>query len=168
MAVDVSFVEYFVPILTFLLVMVIVSAVLIKTKLLGDSKWLTVLIAIVIASLFISFGGSSEIVSVIAPWFAVLLVSLVFIFVIVAFVGSKSLEGFKTGIGLIFILILLIIFVVTAFVVYSSYISPYLPGGSGGGDLGRFTDWLYSSRVVGGILLVAVAALAAWVLVKAK
>jgi hypothetical protein len=161
---DVSFIGYFVPLLAYLLVAFVVGALLIKFELLGKGKWVAALVALVIASLFVSFGGSVKLISTLAPWFAVWVVCLFFILFLIAFVGEDA-DFIKKGVGVTFILSLIIVFLVTAFGIYSSVISPFLPGD---GSISGFTDWLYSSRVAGAIALIVVSALVAWVLVKVK
>ena len=75
-------------------------------------------------------------------------------------------------IGGTFVVLLLIAFLISFIFVFSNYFSPYVPG-PGYGDGGNpevlyFTDWLFSPRVFGAILLVGIGALVSWVLVKGK
>jgi hypothetical protein len=55
--------------------------------------------------------------------------------------------------------------------VFSATIGPYLPGSDlpgGDQDILRITDWIYSPRVAGAALLLAVTAVVSWILVKTK
>ena len=169
MAVDVSQVSYFAPILAYLLVAVVVGAILWKTKLLGDSKWFAIFIALFIATLFISVGGVRAFVQTIVPWFALLMVSLFFLLLIIAFVG-KPAKAMTKGIGIAAVVFFVIIFLVSGFFVYSDIVVKYIPGpfyGQGADpSVLYFANWLYSSRVVGGILLLLASALVAWILTR--
>jgi len=83
---------------------------------------------------------------------------------------GKDIVPTKT-LGIIFVIIMGIILVISAFFVFSTYISPYLPGNSGIGadpDALRFLSWLYTPRVAGTILVVGVGIVACWILIKSK
>ncbi len=168
MAVDASGISYFLPLLSFLIVLLIVFAVLVKAKIFEDSKFVQVFISFIVATIFVTAIGARQYVTTVIPWFAVLIVCLFIIFVILGFVG-KSAEGMNKGIGIAFLVILIIVFLVSAIKVFGSTLGPYLPGGSGGDtQIRTFTDWLYSGQVLGAILLLVVGVLVSWVLVKAK
>jgi len=169
--VDISFINYFAPILAFLLVTIVIAAILIKTKLLGDNKWVQVFVALFIASIFVSVAGARQYVLNIVPWVAVLIVALLLVFLIVGFVG-KPLADMHKGIGVVFLILFGIVFVVAGFFVFSEVLVKYIPGpsyGVGASPEGLyFTNWLYSPRVMGAIVLVVLSAIVAWVLVKEK
>lgn len=165
MAADISFISFYAPIFVFLLVFIVVYALLLKTKVLGDSQWSLILISFIVASLFVSMSGSTQYIYNVAPWFALLMVSLFFIFVLLSFAGKADLHA---GVGVVFAIILGIVFLVSLFSVFS-YLITYLPGGNGGNVvLSPFLTWLYSSRVFGGVLLIVISAVVAWILVKGK
>lgn len=166
MAADVSAITYFAPLMAFFVVFIVIFAVLYKSKLLGDSKWVALFISFVVSSLFVSAAGVRRYVEVITPWFGALLVSLFFLLVLIAFVGGKS-DNFHTGLKWVFLVVGLIVFLISGIVVFSDTLGEYLPGHAAySGNL--FTDWLYSPPVVGAILLLAITAIVCWVLVKAK
>jgi hypothetical protein len=171
MPADVSAITYFAPIAAFLIVFAFVFAVLLKTKILGEHKIGTLVVAFIIATLFVSAAGAISYIKTIVPWFAVLIVSLVFLMILSGFIG-KPVEFMNKGIGIAFIIIFALVFLISGFIIFSSSILPYLPGpGFGTGDSIETTialDYLYSPRVAGAILLVAISAVVAWVLVKAK
>ncbi len=171
MPADLSAITYFAPIAAFLIVFAFTFAILIKTKILGEHKIGTLLVALLIATLFVSAAGTIEYIQAIVPWFAALVVSLVFLLVITGLVG-KPAEFMNKGIGIAFVIILSLVFLTSAFIIFSSSIFPYLPGpGFGtGGNIGATTtlDYLYSPRISGAILLIIISAIVSWVLVKAK
>jgi hypothetical protein len=167
--VDLTGFQYFLPLLSFLLVFIVSLAFLMKTKILGN-KFMEILISFIIAIIFVTFVGPQKFIQNVAPAVAVLIVCAFFILLLAGIFG-KDLAFMNKGMGIVFVVILFVIFIVTAFVVFSSSITPYLPGGNygaGNPDLYLFSDWLFSSRVGGAILLLIVSALVAWVLVKFK
>ncbi|MBI2451650.1 hypothetical protein HYV50_01065 [Candidatus Pacearchaeota archaeon] len=171
MPADLSAISYFAPILAFLIVFLIVFSVLIKTKILGENKWFVLFISFIIATIFISTAGAVKYIGTIVPWFAVLLVSLAFLLVIIGFVG-KPAESFTKGIGVAFIIILALVFIISAFFIFSYLFTPYIPGPGYGSGLDEKTlfalDTLYSSQILGAILLIVISAIVSWVLVKTK
>jgi hypothetical protein len=170
MAVDLSGITLIAPIIAYLLVFLVSAAILFKTEVLGDNKWVQIFVSLFIASLFVAFAGTREYVLTIVPWFAVLLVSLFFVLFLVGFMGGSS-DFMKKGIGIAVIVVLGLIFLVSGFVVFSDVIVNYLPGpdfGAGDENATLLFSWLYSPRVLGAILLVVVSAIAAWILVKSS
>lgn len=167
--VDVSGISYFLPIIAFLLVSFIMFAVLTKLKLF-DAKWVLAIVSFFIATLFITVSGTIDYIKYIGAWIAILFVSMAFLLAIIGMFG-KSLEGMTKGIGIAVLIVAILVFLISAFVVYSNFITPYLPGGSSVGDNntgGAITNWLYSPRVAGAILLLVISGLAAWFLTKGK
>jgi len=156
MAVDLSTFEYYLPILVFLLVFVVVFAVLALTKVLGDSKFVQLLIAFLVAIIFVSAAGARKYVLTITPWFAVLLVALTFILVAIGLFG-KAPEFLTKGVGIVFVIGLLLVFLISAYFVFSS--SPFWESIKG---------WVTTPKILGAIVLLAISALVSWILVKAK
>ena len=96
-------------------------------------------------------------------------VSLFFILVMTGFVG-KDADKVKKGFGIAFIFILFAVFLISAFFVYSSVISPYLPGGESGNAnpyLLTLFSQIFSSKFGGALALILVGILVSWILVKA-
>lgn len=165
MAVDVSFLVYFGPILAYFLVGLVVATVIVNSNLLGKSKWVGIFAGLVIATIFVAAGGVVDYVLVVTPWIAALLLSVFFILLLSGFAGVKPDSKFFKSMGPVFIVVAGIIFIVSAFVVYSDIISRYVIFSDyyiGNG----FTDLLYSPRVLGAILLLFVAAIVSWVVAK--
>lgn len=158
MVADISGLSYFAPILAFLVVFVVIFALLYKTKLLGENAWFQLFVSFLISTIFVSAAGVRDYVLTITPWFGALVVSLFFILFFIGFVG-KPVEGMTKGIGIVFILALIVVFLISGFIVFSDVIAPYLPGGIR-------AEGIYSSRVVGALLLVGITAIVSWVLVR--
>jgi hypothetical protein len=171
MAADVSAIAFFAPIAAFLLVFLVSYAVLMKTKIIGEGRWVLLFVSFLIASIFVASGGVLDFVQTFVPWVAVLLISLFFIMMLIFFMG-KEVSFLQKPIGVLVIVALGIIFIVSAFGVFNDVLIGYLPGPGFGstGDAGALSllDWIYSPRVSGAILLIVISAGVAWVLVKAK
>jgi hypothetical protein len=163
--IDLSGISYFLPLLSFLVVMIVVFAVLQKIKIF-ENIWLQLFISFLLATIFVTFVGARDYVTNVVPWVVVLIVCLFFIMLFTGFIG-KSIEGWNKGLGIAFVIIVLLGFLISAFFVFSASIAPYLPGGSAANS-NSITNWAYSSRVAGAFLLLVVSALVSWVLVKAK
>ncbi|HLC53212.1 MAG TPA: hypothetical protein VJK03_01595 [Candidatus Nanoarchaeia archaeon] len=166
MAADVSAITYFAPIAAFFVVFLVVFAVLFKSRMLGESKWLGLFVSFVIAALFVSAAGVRRYVEVITPWFGALLVSLFFILVLLGLIGVKH-EGLSKGLGIIFLIVAILVFLISGIVVFSDTLAPWLPGSpeSYGNPV---SDVIYSPPVIGAVVLIILAALVSIVLVKAK
>lgn len=165
--IDISGVIYVLPIISFLLVSFIVFAALKKLEMF-KSDLPVALIALFVATLFVTVAGGINLIQDIGAWSAILIVSAVFLLGIVGLFG-KDMSKWNKSIGSGIIVIAIIIFVVSGLVVYSSYISPYLPGGQAVGSYsagGFLTYFFYSPRVLGGVVLLVVSALAAWILTR--
>lgn len=161
--VDVSGISYFMPILAFLLVFVIVFAVLMKIKFANNLIQLS--ISFIVATIFVTGFGAVSFLRNVSISFAILIVTGIFLIAVLGMFGE--FKGFSNAIGIAFAIIAMIAFLVSGMVVYGNYISPYLPWGNSIGDgsgVGEATEWLYSGRVMGSILLVVVGIIAALVL----
>ncbi len=165
---DLSGLTYFLPIISFLIVFIISFAVLNKTKII-EHKWVQIFLSFLFSTLFISAAGAKDYVLNVIPWFAILLICLFLLLMLIGFVG-KDLASWNKGIGITFVVILLAVFVISGVFVFSDVLSPYLPGSSGYGgnpNVLRFTDWLYSPRILGALFLLGISAVVTWVLVSA-
>ena len=162
---------FFMPVFSFLFVFLIVYAILLKTKILGESKFVIALIGFVIAIIFMSFStanfSTDQYVRTIVPWFAVLLVC-VFLVLVLAGLSTKDLGKIMTNkFAWIVISILIIIFIIAAIRVFNPVFN-WTYGVSSGDSpqvISQIRD-LFSNSVGGGILLAIVALLVAWVITR--
>ena len=166
MAVEVAGISYFAPLLAFLIVFIIVFALLNKTKILGEEKFIQLFVSFLIATIFVSAAGVRDYVLTITPWFAVLAISLFFVLFIMGFVGKQA-DFMQKGVGITAIIVLVIIFLVSGFIVFSGAILPYLTGGGDNPLINYFIgQGVYSSRGFGALLLLVISAVVSWVLVR--
>ncbi len=154
--VDVSLIQTYLPILSFLLVFTVVFAILAKYKIIGESKFVNLFVSFLIATIFVSLTSAREYVVSITPWFAVFVIVSLFLLSLLGLFG-KVPEGLKTGVGVVTVIALLIVFLISAYYTFSS--TPFFVA---------LSDWVSKPRVYGILLLVLSSALVSWVLIKAK
>ena len=89
-ALDLGLIEYFVPFFVFTFVAVVIWALLEKTGFFGKKHWANALISFCVAVLFIVVPEVSEIVTLITPWFIILLIFLLFLILMFLFMGVDA------------------------------------------------------------------------------
>jgi hypothetical protein len=168
---DISAFEYFLPLLSFLVVFIICLFSIKKFKLI-ENTFAELFVSFAIAIIFVSAAGPRTFILTIIPWFAVALMGLFLVLALGGFIGTKDFPSEK--IGMAFIIILAVIFVVTGFFLFFGNLAPYMPGftnlsgNPGNPVLLRFFNWFYSAKVMGALLLLGVGILVSWIVVKAK
>ncbi len=154
MAIDLSWLSYYIPIFGFLFVFTLIFAVLAKTKILGESPFVNLFISFIFGIIFVTFVPGVVYVQTIIPWFVILMMSLFFLLMIVGF-SQKEIDKFmKPWIAWVFIGLLVVIFVWSAIVVFNPFLQGYID------------EYLYSERFSGAFLLLIAAGLASWVLTR--
>jgi hypothetical protein len=171
MAIDVSGLNFFMPIFSFLFVFIVVYALLEKTKILAGTKFIHFLISFIVAIVFISFSSIEFYVRQIIPWAVVLIVILLFVLLIAGF-STKSLDKIMTpAFAWVFIGILILVFLIAAIKVFNPVLhsSSGIVEGHGGETIWlQIRDFFGSSTVGGSILLIVVAVIISWIIAKAK
>ena len=152
--VDLSLLQDYLPILSFLLVFTVLFAVLAKYKILGESKFVNLFVSFIVATIFVSLTSVREYVISITPWFAVFIIVSLFLLAITGFAG-KVPEGLTKGMGVVLVIGLLIVFLVSAYFTFST--APFVD---------RVRDWFVKPKVYGAFLLVALGALVSWILTR--
>ena len=147
---------FFVPIFAFLLVFIVVYALLVKTKVLGESHWIMIFISFIISGFFIVELSLVDFVQFSSAWFGVLVIGLFFLLVILAFLPWKEPLEFLTKNNWFSWAMLGVI--IAFFVVSSAYVFGWVV------NWGMFRDW-FSSDWFGMILLLIIAAIVAWKIV---
>ena len=152
------------PIMAFLFIFVVTYALLAKTKVLGGNTFIHAFISFIIAILFAMSPSATEFTVMTIPWIAVLLVVLFCIILAYALMKGSVEDIVKSPVvGLILIIVVLIIFLVSALNVFGPFFAQYLPGPQQKPGLISF---LIHPSVLGGIILLIIAAVASWVLTK--
>lgn len=158
MAADLSGLSYFMPIFGFLFVFVIVYALLVKTKILGENMWINLIVSFIIAIIFATMASAQEYVQTVTPWFVILVIALFFMLVIIGLSPHKLGDIMKPGFVWVFIIVLILVFLISAVKVF-----PFTFGKIWYNVAGFVTT---EARIAGAIILLIIAALAAWVITK--
>ncbi|OIO42569.1 hypothetical protein COU56_01635 [Candidatus Pacearchaeota archaeon CG10_big_fil_rev_8_21_14_0_10_31_9] len=169
MAIDFSWLGYYVPIFGFLFVFVVMYAVLSKTSVLGESGFVNSLVSFVFAIIFVTFLPAVNYVQTIIPWFVILIICLFFFLVIVGF-SQKDIDKFmKPWIAWVFIGFLALIFLISAIYVFNPVFVKGiadLTGNSQDQVFESLRKFVISEKFFGGIFLLIIAAVTSWVLTK--
>lgn len=109
---DFGLLSYFIPVFTFLFILVVAYALLQKTKILGGQSRLDFIASFAVAMLALFTGNAIELINYITPWFVILIVFAVFVFVIPLSFGWKEKDvwpalGGRNGVTIASILILI-------------------------------------------------------------
>jgi len=149
--------EYFTPILTFLLVFTLVYAVLSKTKLLGDNSTINAFLSFLVALIFIIAPAARSYTLAFTPWIIVFLISLFFFFLIIGFVHGKIDEFIKNKfLAAAVVIILVAIFLISGIRVFSPLFNNYFSSLSG------LKDILRCPSIITIFLLFSIGAILSW------
>ncbi len=167
MPIDISGIYFFMPVFSFLFVFLIVYAVLGRTKILGESGFVNLLVSFIISIIFMSFSSLELYVKTIVPWTAVLLITI-FLVLLIAGMSTKELDKIMTKkFAWSVIIILLVIFLIAAIKVFNPVFHPDLIITSGEGtSLIEQLTYSIDGRVAGTILLIVIAGVVSWVLTR--
>ncbi|MCX8193796.1 MAG: hypothetical protein N3G19_00300 [Candidatus Pacearchaeota archaeon] len=156
--IDLSGISAFVPIFGFLLVFAVVYALLGKTKVLGENKFVHIFVSFAVAIVFLVSANAIEYVRVVTPWFAAFIVSLLFIALVVGLIKGNVEEFFKgKGFAWFVIIVLIAIFVFSAIYVFADVINKYL---------GQPKTILLQPQIVGVLVLIGLTIFISWLLTK--
>jgi len=158
MAVDISGIGYFMPIFGFLFIFIIVYALLAKTKLLGDSKAINAIIALVVAIIFAVFASTQEYIRQVTPWFAVLMIVLFFVLIIIGLSQQKIADIMKPWAVWVFIIALILVFLIVAIKVFPDTF------GNVWSDIVYF--FINNAKIAGAIVLLIIGGIVVWIVTK--
>jgi len=126
--------EFLIPIFIFILIYAVIFATLKKTKVLGDDININAIVAFVLAALFAVVPGVMDFISIIAPWFVVMVIVAFSIMLVFMFGGVKgeTVENiFKNSTVYWTIIMLSIIILIGGL---TAVYGPFLVGGTPGGE----------------------------------
>ena len=153
---SVSAVGYFMPIFAFLLVFIVVYALLVKTKVLGDSQPIMLLISFVLSGFFIVQTSLVEFVKFTSAWFVVGIVIVFFLITLLGFLPGKTPFEFLSKDNWFSWVVFGVL--VVFFIISSSYIFNWVV------NWGMVRDW-FNSEWFGMVLLLLIAGVVAWKIV---
>jgi hypothetical protein len=157
-AIDLSGLGTFMPVFGFILVFTVVYAILGKTKVLGEQKFVHIFVSFCIAIVFLISANAVEYVKVTTPIFAAFIISILFIMLVVGMFKGKMDDFFHgKGFAIFLIVILIIVFVFSAIFVFAPIINTYMAGPK---------NFLLQPQILGVLILIGVTAFTAWLLSK--
>jgi len=165
MALDISAINFFMPVFSFLFVTIIVYAILVKTKVLGESQFVNLLVSFIMAIVFLSFSSMELYLLTVLPWFVVLVV-LVFLVLMIFGFSAGDLKGIMNNkFAWVIVAILVIIFLIAAIRVFEPVFDrdTVISSGGEGGGFGSMVDVIFNSTWSGSILLLVIAIVVAFV-----
>jgi hypothetical protein len=166
--IDVSGINFFMPIFSFLFVFIVIYAILFKTKVLGDNKFVNSLVSFIISIIFLSFSSMETYVRNIIPWFAVLVVILFLVLMVMMFSTKKYEDMMTKGFAWFVVAIFIIVFLIVAINVFNPVFHQdrILVSGDNPQVISQLIYFIFYSNWAGTILLLIIAAVVAWVITK--
>ncbi|MEM4641272.1 MAG: hypothetical protein QXW65_02020 [Candidatus Pacearchaeota archaeon] len=152
-------VSLFLPVFAFLLVFAVTYGLLSKTKVIGDKKFVHVLVSFCIAIIFLASTSAIQYAKVTAAWFAAFIISLLFIVLIVGIMPGKMEDVLTKGFTWFIVIVLIIIFVFSGAYVFRDAINTYLS---------RPKSIVLDPTIFGIVVLVAVTVFASWLMTRDK
>ena len=149
---DVTGLQYFSNIFVFLFVWLIVYAVLLWTKVLGDNKFVHILIGLLLAIFVLISPIATSVVADVAPFVAVVFLFIVLISAATTMLGA-NIEAFPAMKGIFLVFIILIIIIAAGVKVREQANVP----SSTQTDLSKTANLIFHPTFLGTILVFAIA-----------
>jgi len=146
------------PIISFLFVFILIYALLIKTNVLGDNKFTSLFISLIIASFFIVNVNLVDFTRMSVSWIVVFIVCVFMILLVLGFIGKDALKVFtdnKTIAG-VCVALIVVIFLIASMYTFNWAINWKL-----------IQSW-FDKDWFGMVVLIVVAVVVASVLTKVK
>jgi len=160
--VDAGLGEFLIPVFLFILVYAVIYAILKKVKILGDSVNVNAMIAFVLAALFAITPGAMEFVTVIAPWFVVLVIiafSMLLVFMFGGVSSEKIIKIFEDSTVYWTIIMFSIVIVIGGL---TAVYGPFLVGGpvEGSGAGSSISKTIFNAKVLTTVIILIIFAFA--------
>ena len=160
---DLSLLQFFMPVFSFLLIFALVYAVMDKFSLLGGGNSIKLLVSTMIALIFLFSTSALEFVTEILPWFVVLIVLIFIILAALMFMGLKeeSVVSAAKQPGLYWVVLA---FIIVALLITIGKVFGSISGeeDEAEGDEGGSTllQTFFNAKVLGAIVLLIIAVFA--------
>lgn len=155
------------PLLAFLFIVILVYSLLLKTALLGASKYIMITLALIIGLVFISFSKLRDYLMNVIPYFIILLVVCFFLLIMLIFI-TKDWEKVMKPLTWVFVVIFALIIIVLAFKFFPTlyHLLPKTSNYTLNSPLTSFKLWLYSKRIINTIIFTLATAIVAVVITR--
>ncbi len=166
MPLNITGIYFFMPVFSFLFVFVVVYAILAKTKVLGEQK-VNLIVSFVMAIIFMNFSSMQLYVETMLPWFVVFVICLFLVLIIMAFSTKDVGKMMTPAFAWVMVAILVVIFLISAIKVFNPVFHPEYGLTSGGSpQIISQIRGVFDNSTSGSVLLLIVAAVVTWVLVR--
>ena len=160
---NLGFIEFFLPVFSFLFIFVIMYAVLDKFKLMGENKTVKFIASLSIALLFLFSKDILNFVNFVTPWFVVLVIIAFFILSLFMFMGVKEKEMEMTARNPTVYWTVLVIIIILLIAAIGTVFSDFFAGQ--GGEVtdptkAGITQILVHPRVLGALFLLVITSFA--------
>lgn len=152
-------VTLFLPVFAFLLVFAVTYGLLSKTKIIGEKKFVHILVSFSVAIIFLASTSAVQYAKVTTGWFAAFIISLLFITLIVGIMPGKMEEVLTKGFTWFIVVVLIIIFVFSGVYVFKDIINTYLS---------KPKSIILDPTIFGVVILVALTVFASWLMTRDK
>ena len=149
-----SGISFFMPIFSFLFVFIIAYALIIKTKILGDNKAVSLFISFILAVFFIVNVNMIDWLKFSSAWIAVFFVCLFLIITLITFTHGNIDAIKKPWVAWVLLIILLLFFIIS-----STYFFAWTL------NWDKVSGW-FDTEWFGFVLLLIIAGIVSWVLSK--
>lgn len=149
---DVTGLEHFSNIFVFLFVWIVVYAILLMTKVLGDNKFIHALLGLLLAIFVLISPLATSIVADIAPFIAVVFLFVVLLSVATKMLGSK-IESFPALRGVFIVLVIIIVLIAAGVKVREQANVP----SETQKDLSKTLNLIFHPTFLGAVLVLAIA-----------
>ncbi|MBU2522736.1 MAG: hypothetical protein KKE23_00400 [Nanoarchaeota archaeon] len=154
---------YVMPLLAYLFIFTLVYALLAKTRVLGDNKYVHFTLSIVVAVIFILSPMATKFTALTIPWVAIFIFMVFFILLTITFVRGKIDDIVKSPlIAIIISIIILIIFIISAINVFGPLVSQGYFSTEGQAAFDFFTN----PQFYGLVVLLIIAGIVSWTVTK--
>lgn len=154
MATSIAAVNFFMPVFAFLLVFIVVYAILMKTKVLGENAFIHFFVSLLLAAIFIVNLSLVDFIKFSSSWFVVFVVCIFLVILLISFTHGKVDVIMKPWVAWVLVAALIIFFIFSAAHVFSWVINWSAVG-----------NW-FSTDWFGFILLLVIAGIVAWFVSK--
>ena len=159
-AMDISSgINLFLPVFAFILIFAVMYGLLSKTKVLGENKFVHILVSFAIAIIFLASTSAIQFAKVSSGWFAAFILSILFIVLIVGLIHKNIEEVLGKGFAWFLIIIIIVVFIFSAATVFKDFINTYLT---------KPKSALLDPTIFGVIILLALTVFASWLMTKDK
>ena len=164
MPLDISLLQFFMPIFSFLLIFALVYAVMDKFSLLGGGKAVKVTVAFTIAIIFLFSTKALSFVMELLPWFVILIVLIFVTLAALMFLGLKE-ESVAATVKKPALYWVVLVFIIIALLITIGKVFGSLGGDGGTTEEGQesspsLLQTLFNAKVLGAVVLLIISVFA--------